>query len=38
MLLITTTTVLYAVSPLRGEKAINFAGAETYPAKPVAGT
>ena len=28
----------YAVSPLRGEKAINFAGAETYPAKPVAGT
>ena len=28
----------YAVSPLRGEKAINFAGAETHPAKPVAGT
>ena len=28
----------YAVSPLREEKAINFAGAETYPAKPVAGT
>ena len=39
MLLITTTTGFgYAVSPLRGEKAINFAGAETYPAKPVAGT
>ncbi len=37
MLLITTTNC-YAVSPLRGEKAINFAGAETYPAKPVAGT
>ena len=28
----------YAVSPLRKEKAINFAGAKTYPAKPVAGT
>ena len=28
----------YAISPLRKEKAINFAGAKTYPAKPVAGT
>ena len=28
----------YAISPLREEKAINFAGAKTYPAKPVAGT
>lgn len=28
----------YAVSPLRGDMAVNFAGAETYPAKPVAGT
>ena len=28
----------YAVSPLRKEKAINFAGAKTYPAKPYPGT
>ena len=28
----------YAVSPLRKEKAINFAGATTYPAKPYPGT
>ena len=28
----------YAVSPLREKKAVNFAGAETYPAKPIAGT
>lgn len=28
----------YAVSPLRKDQAVNFAGAETYPAKPVAGT
>ena len=28
----------YAISPLRKEKAINFAGAKTYPAKPYPGT
>ena len=28
----------YAVSPLREAKTVDFAGAETYPAKPVAGT
>ena len=28
----------YAVSPLRKEKAINFAGAKTYPTKPYPGT
>ena len=28
----------YAVSPLRKEKAINFAGSKTYPAKPYPGT